>query len=105
MLTMPKQETLVIETDETKNRAQALLDDLLRVREESATGRTDDRHADPMAVVTGRSSLDNAIDRTKAMITLLERASEALRTGLTDSLTPEERALLSEIDDELGPNN
>jgi len=105
MLTIPKQETLVIETDETKNRAQALLDDLLRVREETATSSIADRRADPMSVVTGRSSLDNAIDRTKAMITLLERASDALRTGLIDSLTPEERALLSEIDDELGPND
>jgi hypothetical protein len=104
MLTIEKQETLVIETDETRDRARTLLVDLLRAKQESETSLTETRRSDPMSIVTGRSSLDNAIERTRRMIALLDRASVALRSGMTDSLSPEERDLLSEIDCELGPS-
>jgi len=103
MLTATKPESLVIETDEARERAKALLDDLLRVRAETESRLEESSRSDPMSVVTGRSSLDNAIERTERMLALLERASEALRSGWADSLTPEERELLSEIDEELGP--
>jgi len=103
MLTMTPQQSLVIETDETRDRAQALLDELLKTKVESESDQGQAQRSDPMAVVTGRSSLDNAIERTRRMVALLDQASEALRSGLTESLTPEERALLSEIDNELGP--
>lgn len=105
MLTITKQETLVIETDETRGRAQALLTDLLREKQFAETNLTAESRRDPMSVVTGRSSLDNAIERTRRMIALLEHATAALRTGLTESLTTEEQTLLSEIDNELGPTS
>ena len=104
MLTATKQETLVVETDETRDRARALLDDLLREKEKTESDLANESRSDPMSVVTGRSSLDNAIEHTRRMIALLERAAEGLRSGLTESLTHEERALLSEIDNELGPS-
>ncbi len=103
MLTANRQEQLVIESDETRGRAQALLDDLIKAKQDAETGLAQSQQSDPMSVVTGRSSLDNAIERTRRMLTLLERATDALRTGLHESLTPEERALLTEIDSELGP--
>ena len=103
MLTAIRQEQLVIESDETRGRAQALLDDLLQAKQDAETNLSQTSRSDPMSVVTGRSSLDNAIERTKKMLTLLERATDALRTGLHESLTVEERALLTEIDSELGP--
>jgi hypothetical protein len=104
MLTATKQETLVIETDETRSRAQALLTDLLREKQLAEATLSEDRLCDPMSVVTGRSSLDNSIERTRRMISLLEHAAAALRGESTESLTPEEQALLSEIDIELGPS-
>ena len=103
MLTITRQEALVLETDEARGRAQALLTDLQREKEITETVLAGESREDPMSVVTGRSSLDNAIERTKRMIALLERASAALQTGPAESLTPEERALLNEIDIELGP--
>lgn len=105
MLTATRQEQLVIESDETRSRARALLDDLLQAKQEEERTRSQSNKSDPMSVVTGRSSLDNAIERTQRMLTLLERATDALRTGLHESLTPEERALLTEIDRELGPES
>jgi hypothetical protein len=103
MLTATKQETLVIETDETRDRAQALLTELLREKELAETSLAEESRRDPMSVVTGRSSLDNAIERTRRMISLLEHANAALRGDVSQALTPEERTLLSEIDIELGP--
>jgi len=104
MLTITKQETLVVETDETRDRARALLDDLLREKEQAEISLAQASRSDPMSVVTGHSALDNAIERTRRMITLLETAGRALRQSMCESLTPEERRLLSEIDDELGPS-
>jgi len=104
MLIATTQETLVIETDETRGRAKALLNELLLEKQKSESSHAEECRRDPMSVVTGRSSLDNAIDRTRRMITLLEHAATALQSGLSESLTPEERALLCEIDRELGPN-
>lgn len=103
MLTIDTQETLVIETDETKDRAEALLAELLQTKAESESTAVDPSRIDPMSVVTGRSSIDNAIERTKRMITLLEHASQALRNGMSQRFTDEERQLLAEIDAELGP--
>ncbi|MCB9838057.1 MAG: hypothetical protein H6813_01860 [Phycisphaeraceae bacterium] len=101
MLTMKLQDSLVIETDETRERAQALLDELLRTRAEVESQREQSNRSDPMSIVTGRSSLDNAIERTRSMVHLLEQTSRALREGLTSSLTPAEREILEEIDAEV----
>jgi len=88
---MTKAETqqIVNETGAARDKAHALLDGLLRAKEQTRR-RGFAGEPDAMEVVTGRSAIDNAIASTRRMIERLDGAIEQMR----DHLDPDEAAEL-----------
>ena len=64
----------VLETTATRDRAEAMLETLLRAKDEIDRSRKAENRKDLMAEVCGASSLDNAIASTKRMIDTLNRS-------------------------------
>jgi len=72
----------VLETTATRDRAEALLEGLLRARSECETVRKHEGRPDLMTQVRGASSLDDAIEATKRMIAELDAAARRGRDHL-----------------------
>ncbi len=70
----------------TRQRAESVLRGLLSAKELTDRELSAQRRTDAMRLVTGRSSLDNAIVETKRMIELLEQA-EAVGVDPTRVIT------------------
>ena len=75
---------LVLETTATRDRAEALLEGLLRAKDETERERERLNRVDPMKELTGRSSIDNAIDSTRRMIDTLNRTIRNARRELSE---------------------
>lgn len=73
MTTISRTESLVDKTREARANAEALLAGLLEAKSASEQRLAEIRRPDPLKQVTGRSSLDNAIDATRRMIETLDR--------------------------------
>ena len=75
------QSQVLIETTATREKAEALLKALLDYKSASEKNLADLRQADAFKVVTGRSSLDNAIASTQRMIEALDRVIDQAKKG------------------------
>ncbi len=90
---MSSQSQIVHEWTVARDDAEALLQSLLRARDESERRMRELKQNDAMKQVTGRSSLDNAIDSTQRMIDTLSRNIEEAKRTLSD----EDLAVLDEL--------
>lgn len=79
---MPDPSDLLEETLAARTKAERLLEGLLSVKSASEQRWAELRQADLLARVTGRSSIDNAIESTRAMIELIDRTLADLRWAL-----------------------
>ena len=91
--TMTRQSRIVHEGTVARNDAEALLQSLLRAKDESERRMRELKQSDAMKQVTGRSSLDNAIDSTRRMIDTLSRNIDEAKRTLSD----EDLAVLDEL--------
>jgi len=73
MTTISRTDALVDRTREARADAEMLLAGLLEAKSASERRLAEDHRPDPLKQVTGRSSLDNAIDATRRMIEALDR--------------------------------
>lgn len=73
---------LLEETLAARTKAERLLEGLLSVKETSERRLHELRQWDALARVTGRSSIDNAIESTRAMIELIDRSLADLRWAM-----------------------
>jgi len=73
------------ETSAARARAAGILEQLLAANQVCESQLKKSSRVDPIRLVTGRSSLDNAIAATRTMIESLDRAmQELMRGGETD---------------------
>lgn len=79
---------VVLETTATRDRAEALLEGLLRAKEETERERDRLNRVDQMKELTGKSSIDNAIASTRRMIDTLNRTIREARREIAE-MAPE----------------
>jgi len=91
---MTERARILTETADARADAQRLLAGLIVARDKSERRLADLSRSDILKKLTGSSALDNAIGSTERMIEALDRVLGELR----DKLTPEELALLEEIE-------
>ncbi|MFG0256449.1 MAG: hypothetical protein ACF8GE_00935 [Phycisphaerales bacterium JB043] len=72
----------LLQTTATRDRAEALLEGLLRARDEIQLERERQSRVDLLEQVTGRTSLDDAIASTRRMIDTLNRVLRETRQDL-----------------------
>ena len=93
MTTLTAEGNIVDRTRLARRRAEALLESLLEAKAASESRLAESRRADHLKQVTGKSSLENAIESTRRMIAMLDRSlAEAQRDnarGNGFSLNPE----------------
>jgi acyl-CoA reductase-like NAD-dependent aldehyde dehydrogenase len=79
-------QNLLIETHAARQQAEAMLKSLLQAHAECEAQLVSEKRTDPVRTVTGKSSLETAIETTKRMIEALDRAVEEAREieGETD---------------------
>tara|TARA_R110002153_G_scaffold263487_1_gene424829 strand:+ start:278 stop:562 length:285 start_codon:yes stop_codon:yes gene_type:complete len=85
---------ILTETADARADAERLLSGLIDARSKSEARLKELSRSDILKNLTGKSALDNAITSTQRMIDSLDRVLVELRT----KLTPEEIALLDELD-------
>jgi hypothetical protein len=93
--TMTDRQMILLQTNAARDKAEALLRGLMQAKEEAERRLAEHDQRDPMAVVTGRSSLEQAIDATRKMIQTLNRRLAEARRDLHDA----DMAILDELDD------
>ncbi len=76
-------EIIIAQAVRMREEARATLDQLIRARTEIDTRATG---ADPMRIVTGRSSLDTAVDSARRMLERVERSIDAASERSAGSL-------------------
>lgn len=76
-------EIIIANAVRMRNEARAALEQLLRARTELDKRAT---ASDPMRIVTGRSSLDTAVDSAKRMLERVERSIDAASQRTSDRL-------------------
>lgn len=81
------------DTVQRREEARALLETLLAAKRSSERNLAEIRRPDLVKQVTGRSSMDNAIDSTKRLIDSFDRVLADLKS----SLTGEDLATLDEV--------
>jgi hypothetical protein len=81
---MTERQRIFLQTAAARDRAEALLRELLEARDISERNLAELKTGDHLKTVTGRSSLDNAIDATRRMCETLERQVDTLRRNLSD---------------------
>lgn len=87
----PTRQEALIETHAARQRAVALLKQLEQAQAECQALVAADRRTDPVQTVTGKSSLQAAIEQTKRMIAVLDRAvDEVVAAGNAAPATPTE---------------
>lgn len=82
-----------IETVQRRDDARALLETLLAAKRCSERNLAEMRRSDLVKQVTGKSSMDNAIESTRRLIASFDRVLEDLKA----TLGPEEIELLDEV--------
>lgn len=82
-----------IETVQRRDEARALLETLLAAKRCSEQNLAEIRRSDLVKQVTGKSSMDNAIESTRRLIASFDKVLEDLR----GTLGPEEIELLDEV--------
>lgn len=82
-----------LETVQRRDEARALLDTLLAAKRCSEQNLAEIKRADLVKQVTGKSSMDNAIDSTKRLIASFDRVLEDLRA----TLSAEDLEMLDEV--------
>ena len=93
-ITMNDRARILTETADARADAERLLSGLIDARSKSEARLKELSRSDILKNLTGKSALDNAITSTQRMIDSLDRVLVELRT----KLTPEEIALLDELD-------
>lgn len=93
--TMTDRQMILLETNAARDKAEALLRGLMQAKEEAERRLAEHDQRDPIAVVTGRSSLEKAIDATRKMIVTLNRRMAEARRDLHDA----DMAILDELAD------
>jgi len=83
-----------IDTVQRRDEARTLLDTLLEAKHVSERNLAQINRADMIKQVTGRSSMDNAIDSTKRLIGSFDRVLGDLKSSLSE----EDLALLDEVE-------
>jgi len=73
-MSMIVQPALNEDTTHARKRAEEVLRSLLNAKEQTERELSEQRRSDAMRLVTGRTSIDNAIDETRRLIGLLDRA-------------------------------
>lgn len=73
-----------IDTVQRRDEAKALLDTLMNAKRCSEQNLAEMRRADLVKQVTGKSSMDNAIDSTKRLIESFDRVLADLKASLSD---------------------
>jgi F0F1-type ATP synthase epsilon subunit len=82
--TPSEQQAILLETSAAREKAELLLDVLLQTKDEAERRLRDQQRTDAMKVVTGRSSLDNAIATTRRLIQLLNQRVEEVSVNGTN---------------------
>lgn len=83
-----------IDTVQRRDEARTLLNTLLEAKHVSERNLASINRADMIKQVTGKSSMDTAIDSTKRLIDSFDRVLGELKTTLTD----EDLAVLDEVE-------
>jgi hypothetical protein len=78
---------IVLETTATRDRAEALLEGLLRAKEETERERERLNRRDQIKELTGASSIETAISSTKHMIETLNMTIRETKNQLTQVTT------------------
>ncbi|MEM8756693.1 MAG: hypothetical protein AAGF47_02800 [Planctomycetota bacterium] len=89
---MTERSQILSETAEARREAERLLSGLVEARLQSEARLAELSRTDILKQITGKSSLDTAIDSTERMIRALDRVLGDIRT----SLSPEEQAVLDD---------
>ncbi|MEM1186325.1 MAG: hypothetical protein AAGI53_15145 [Planctomycetota bacterium] len=87
-------EELMVQTRAQRDEAEALLASLVAARSASERNLSAIGQRDLLKSVTGRSSMDNAIESTRRLVASFDRVLIDLRGDLTD----DELALLGEVE-------
>ena len=74
----------LLETNAQRDRAEAVLESLQRAKRDVERQLDRLQREDALAQVTGRSSLDDAIESTQRMIDTLNRALETMRSRVPE---------------------
>ncbi|MDX2017077.1 MAG: hypothetical protein SFY95_05465 [Planctomycetota bacterium] len=90
---MDERQKILRETVRARDRAQALLKELLDARSLSEEALKAGGQSDLYKQVTGKSSLENAIASAQRMVETCERQIQDFRQGLS----PEDAAVLDEV--------
>lgn len=72
-------QNLLIETHAARQQAEAMLKALLQAQTECESHLANEKRRDLMRTVTGKSSLETAIENTRRMIEALDRAVDEAR--------------------------
>lgn len=83
VLTSVKQHRVLVDMVERREEARALLEALMAAKRSSEQNLAELRRADLVKQVTGRSSMDNAIDSTRRLIDSFDRVLVELKGSLT----------------------
>lgn len=81
---MTERQRILMETTAVRDKAESLLRGLQEAKARSDKFLSESRQVDQLRLVTGRSSMDNAIISAQRMVETLNRALETFRTSLTD---------------------
>lgn len=73
-----------IDTVQRRDEAKALLDTLMNAKRCSEQNLAEMRRADLVKQVTGKSSMDNAIDSTKRLINSFDKVLADLKASLSE---------------------
>ncbi len=92
---MSERAKILTETADARADAERLLAGLIDARDKSEKRLAELSRQDILKSLTGKSAIDNAIASTQRMIDSLDRVLGDLR----EKLTPEELALLGEVDE------
>jgi hypothetical protein len=92
-MAISEKDRMLLEWSLVRDDAEALLEALRAARADSERRQVELRQGDPLKKVTGRSMMENAIDRTQRMIDTLNRQIADLEATFTD----EDAALLARV--------
>jgi hypothetical protein len=76
---MTERQRILLETISARDKAESLLRSLVESKGELESHLAAERQRDKFQIVTGRSSIDNAVSSTRRMIETLNRAIERCR--------------------------
>jgi hypothetical protein len=81
---MTERQRILMETTAVSDKAESLLRGLQEAKARSDKFLADSKQVDQLRLVTGRSSMDNAIVSAQRMVETLNRALEGFKNSITD---------------------